>query len=346
MRELTGSKDRDAAYVAQLYFAAESPLTQTQIAASLDVNKSTISRLIRYALESGIADVAFELPREQHLEVRLTQKYGLIDAVVVPIAEVSRKEQGWHFRKQLAQAGARHLDTPGSPIRENQCVGIGCGKTIRDLIMALRRRRLPGMSISQLTVEVETQGYIDCAPFSLACMLLAGWRDESNGEGGTSKAYAVHPLPGTLRKGSALTKEYKPHYDEMMSQARDLDVAILGIGSLGRGAESGTYYQILKNHGITRAQLSKANAVGEICNRPYDAMGRDVASKIKGLLEIVDGVELSLLQHLTRRQCKVIAVAGGPPKVRAIRIALENHFINYLITDTATAAKLCGKEKN
>jgi lsr operon transcriptional repressor len=120
-------------------------------------------------------------------------------------------------------------------------------------------------------------------------------------------------------------------------------VAILGIGTCYREEGGGTFAKMLEQHGIPEDVLRRAGVVGEICNRPYDADGRDLSAHVGGLLDFVDGVEIEALKRLVEQNRKVIAVAGGTHKVNAIHFALKSRLVNYLITDKKTAEALLEK---
>ena len=79
-------------------------------------------------------------------------------------------------------------------------------------------------------------------------------------------------------------------------------------------------------------------------NRPFDKDGRDLFDRITedypALRKITQAPPLSLLQELVRNNKRVVAVAGGEKKTAAIRVALEQHWINHLVTDVDTAEEL------
>ena len=87
-----------------------------------------------------------------------------------------------------------------------------------------------------------------------------------------------------------------------------------------------------------RAELSRQGAVGDICFPYYDAEGASIRSS---LMQRVIGIEPASLPKTHR----VVGVAGGRRKLRAILTALRGGWINVLITDQRTAANLLSEKE-
>ena len=82
--------------------------------------------------------------------------------------------------------------------------------------------------------------------------------------------------------------------------------------------------------------------VGEINYQPFDGKGHLVRqAELEGLTKRVIAVAAERLRDMTRQHGKlVIAVAGGPYKLDAIRGALLGRLCNVLITDEEVAQAL------
>jgi DNA-binding transcriptional regulator LsrR (DeoR family) len=92
-------------------------------------------------------------------------------------------------------------------------------------------------------------------------------------------------------------------------------------------------------------RLRQLGVVGEINYQPIDAEGRIVdRPELRALMHRVLSVEGERLRELARRDDRwVIAVAGGRPKLDAVRGALRGRFVNVLVTDADCAAALLGR---
>src|SRR5439155_1090147 len=123
-------------------------------------------------------------------------------------------------------------------------------------------------------------------------------------------------------------------------------VAAGGRGDLKEelGAAGAVYFEKIASNGL-RVGLScgftlyhtirQLRVVGEINYQPFDAEGRIVdRPELRVLMRRVLSVEGTRLQALSRRPDRhVVAIAGGRPKVDAVRAALAGRFMNVLVTD-------------
>lgn len=334
-------KDRDtlAAHVAQMHLASDRPLSQGEIARRLGLDKATVSRLMQYAREKGIVQWSIRLPREKELEVKLARRFELVDARVVPIIPPQKKQEATTFREFLGQAAANYIEEQDAFAKPGYQIGIGCGATMREFVVALRPGRFKRVRLSQLTIETDTDCFIDEAPFTLVGMVYAKWREGSS-------ACAMQPMPGALDTAPAqFGIEGACSTQSVLEKARDLDTAIMGVGSADLAGTSGSFTRVCKNCGITAKTLRNFGIVGELCNRPFDGEGRDrfddIAAAHPLLPEYTRAVPLNLLRELVDRGKRVVAIAGGSDKRQPIQVALASKYVSHLVTDTATAASLC-----
>lgn len=332
MRGKSPSQSRivSAAIVAQRVLVLDHH--QGQVAEDLGMTNSSISRLLSVAKDERLYSVQMNLPRLEELEIRLGQRYG-VEAIVAPVMPPLYESEKPIFTRLLGEAAARYLEGSQTPLKPGQTVGISCGATVRDTVLALSPDRFKNMTLFQLTVETECKGNIDQSPFTLVSILLGKWRSS------TTKTEAIHPFPGTLfvkrEEEWKITNQYEPIRDRMIDAANSMDIAIIGISN----ARSGSFAEILKKDTIKEKKVRKR--IGEIMNRPYDADGKDLFDEIPEILEYVDAIALSVLKERVAAGRKVIAVAGGKQKVEPIRVALESRFLSHLITDMKTAEDLC-----
>jgi len=122
-----------------------------------------------------------------------------------------------------------------------------------------------------------------------------------------------------------------PSVREASELFEHLDLALVGIGSMEPSrllASSGNVFSPEE-----RAELSRQGAVGDICFRFFNEEGESIKS---ALMQRVIGIEAASLKSVSR----VVGVAGGRRKVRAILAALRGGWINVLITDLRAAEAL------
>src|SRR6185369_5747714 len=122
-----------------------------------------------------------------------------------------------------------------------------------------------------------------------------------------------------------------PSIGDVMKSWKELDLALVGIGSLEPSP-------LLRQSGnaLTQAeqdQLRNAGAVGDVCLRFFDTSGATVKTPLD---ERVMSITPADLMRVPRR----VGVAGGVSKYRAIRAALRGAWVNVLVTDLDTGRAL------
>jgi len=122
-----------------------------------------------------------------------------------------------------------------------------------------------------------------------------------------------------------------PSIGDVMKSWKELDLALVGIGSLAPSP-------LLRQSGnaLTQAeqdQLRNAGAVGDVCLRFFDTSGATVKTPLD---ERVMSITPADLMQVPRR----VGVAGGASKYRAIRAALRGAWVNVLVTDLDTGRAL------
>jgi DNA-binding transcriptional regulator LsrR (DeoR family) len=127
----------------------------------------------------------------------------------------------------------------------------------------------------------------------------------------------------------ALIKD--PSIGDVMKSWQELDLALVGIGSLEPSP-------LLRQSGnaLTEDELGElrgAGAVGDVCLRFFDADGRSIETPLSRRIMSVTPADLI---RVPRR----VGVAGGASKYRAIRAALRGGWVNVLVTDLDTARGL------
>ena len=134
-----------------------------------------------------------------------------------------------------------------------------------------------------------------------------------------------------------------PVVRKIYDAARSVDIALVGIGQIAERTPG--FCSLAEAYGVSVRRLRELGVVGEINYQPFDADGRLVdRPELRPLMRRVLAVGGERLQELSRRPDRtVIAVAGGPAKVEAVRGALRGRFFNVLVTDEDVAAAVLGR---
>jgi DNA-binding transcriptional regulator LsrR (DeoR family) len=93
---------------------------------------------------------------------------------------------------------------------------------------------------------------------------------------------------------------------------------------------------------VSVGRLRQLGVVGEINYQPFDREGHIVdRPELRVLMRRILSVGSDRLQALSRRADRyVVAIAGGRPKLEAVRGALAGRFMNVLVTDEDVATAL------
>jgi DNA-binding transcriptional regulator LsrR (DeoR family) len=301
--------------VARMYY--EQHMRQTDIMERLNVSQSTISRLLKRAEKEGIIRITISVPSGTlpHLEESLEARYNLKEAIVVDC--VDDDEQ---IVTDLGAAAAFYLETT---LRPAEVIGISSwSAALLSMVDSMHpSQRGAGARVVQILGGIGNPGAEVHATHLT--------RRLANIIGGSA---TLLPAPGVV--GSGETRRVLLR-DQFVAQAMDVirtvSLALVGIGALEPSrllAASGNVFAPSEIE-----TLRKAGAVGDICIRFYDRVGRPVASVLN---DRVIGMDLDQLRRVDR----VVAVAGGSRKTAAIRGALEGKWVNVLITDRHTAERL------
>ena len=122
-----------------------------------------------------------------------------------------------------------------------------------------------------------------------------------------------------------------------------MDIALVGIGMIA--GQTPGFCSLAESYGVSVRRLRQLGVVGEINYQPFNTEGRVVdAPELRALMRRILSVGVDRMQALSRRgDRRVIAIAGGRPKLEAIRGALRGRFLNVLVTDDQVASALTGR---
>jgi DNA-binding transcriptional regulator LsrR (DeoR family) len=300
--------------VAKQYF--EKGMTQQEIATSLRISRSSVSRLLSRAREEGIVQIGIDVPPGTYpeLEKSLEESYDLVEVIVV---ETQNYDSTAGVALDLGIAAANYLERT---IKENDIIGFAWGTTMKSMVDAVQPIKIPGVKIFQMNGGLTPQ-MTDIHGTSLTSNLAT----RLGGEAYMIQAPGVVDSPQTQKIFMSDT-----HVQQVFEIAQQASTAFLGIGTIADDTLWGRAG--LLSDEVTN-ELESLNAVGDIMSRYYDEFGKLVNSS---LCQRVVGIPIEQLLGIDRR----IGVAGGRNKFKAILGALRGAYINVLITDQITAQKL------
>jgi DNA-binding transcriptional regulator LsrR (DeoR family) len=301
--------------VARMYH--ERGIRQMDIADTLHLSQARVSRLLRRANELGIVRTVVMGTEgvHTHLEEALETKYGLADAVVVDV-----QGSDHDIAAGLGSAGASYLETT---LTGGERIGISSwSQTLLAAVDRMHPLRLPGAdSVIQLlggfgapSAQAEGNRLLS----ELARLI------------GARPIFVPAPgLVGTTSTRNSLLKD--PAMEAVATEWANLTMVLVGIGSLPPSP-------LLRASGnavdpVEQDKLLAAGAVGDVCQRYFDAAGELIRSALD---DRVVGIDADTLRRVRHR----VGIAGGQSKHAAIHAALAGGWVNVLLTDTGTAEAL------
>ena len=304
--------------VARMYYVQG--IRQQGITARLQIHQSTISRLLKRAREANL--VRFNVTTSPgifaEIEDQLVSKFHLKDAMVVDCPDEEEP-----MVRALGSATGYFVETTVKP---GTMIGISSwSRSLFSMVEALHPGDYcRGGKVVQILGGIGSTGIEHQAMYlaqRLAALIGASAvLLQAPGVVGTAEARQVLASDPSVREASELFEQ--------------LDIALVGIGSMEPSQFLATSGNVFSS--AERAQLKQRGAVGDICFRFFDAQGELVNSP---LMQRVIGIDMASLRRVRR----VVGVAGGRRKVRAILAALRGGWINVLITDRRTAESLLSK---
>lgn len=312
MRE---EKRRLLAKLAYMYYIEEK--SQTQIASEMGIYRTTVCRMLSKAKEEGIVKIEISdyNPEIFALESYVQEKYGLKKVAIIPYHATDSQAERFD---RIASEGAEFLR---SMVKDDEMIGISWGSTISRMIDRMDPKSLKGISVYPLAggpSAINANFHVNTLVYRLARLF--------HGQSSFINATVIQENPN-IAQGIRESK----YFEKTLEAWKKLDWAIVGIGAEPDSQKESQWRDLLM--GSDYEALRRLSAVGEICCRFLDKDGQPVNSHLQ---ERTIGISIEELQKVP----KVMAIAHGHEKARAILAALKANCINYLVTDEATIRAL------
>jgi len=301
--------------IAQLYY--EEKKNQQEIADSLGINRSSISRLLTEAREKGVVRIEVEYPwRLRSLEEKLVRRLPSLKEVAVVACETDSYEESLHTLGLYAGKYLLRIMHPHSVI------GVGWGKALYETISNLPRERHPDVEVVQVIGATGYTGKLKDGP--LVARSLSEKLDCNCRYLHVPLIVESRAIRDSLVKDKAIS--------QTLEFAAEADIIITGIGSVLLN----NLYTLNEVGYVTDREveeLKRAGAAGDILGVHYTAGGEILDVDINHRTITIPLEKLSRVAHS-------IAVAGHVGKAEAIIGAVRGGFINTLITDNYAAARI------
>jgi deoxyribonucleoside regulator len=309
-------RTRDALSAAHLYYIQN--LTMGTIASELNTSRSSVSRLLSYARDTGLVEIQIRSPldRASEIQARIADRYS----VAAHIAPVPDRTGAADRLERVAILAARLLP---QYFDSNMTLGIAWGSTMS----AVSRHLVPKSTHNSVIVQLNGAGNNLTSGIVYASEILRRFGDAF---GASVEQFAVPAFFDDPATKLALWQERSTI--RVLEIQQNMDVALFGLGSplaqvpshvfMGGYLESADY-----------ATLSKDDIVGDVATVFYRADGSSdgIALNQRG-----SGPDLATLRGAARRVC----VVSGISKLQSLRGALAAGAMTDLICDEGTAQAL------
>lgn len=314
---MDGSREHLMVRIARMTYQQDRTLTQ--IAAETGLNRWQVSRLLAEARDQGIVriEIVPRTLRHPDLESRLSRRFGLRDAVVVPGpagSDAAGHDAAGQGGESVAQAAAQYLAAM-RPLPA--LIGVSWGRTMAAVAHWLAPDWAEGVTVVQIN------GTVAPAPGAAHRYDVA----ETFARKGPGR---MIPLPVPAIVGASLTREVLEHdriVADVLALARAAPVLVFSLGAAGPDSA------LLHSGNVTDAEMAallRAGAVGDVLGRFIDRHGRIADPAL-------DARTIGLSLPELRGRDRAIAVASGAAKHDVTLGALRAGLVNILVTDEATA---------
>ncbi len=297
---------------AELYY--EENKTQDEIGSILGLTRWKVGRLLAQAREEGVIRIEIVHPRARRLplERELRARFGLRDAVVVPVPTDTAS-----VRERVASAAADYLQALRPVPRR---LGVSWGRTLDDVAAQLSDGWASGVDVVQVNGGVSLNRRAGTAATTASTIAQKG--------GGH---VTLLPSPAILER-----RETKLAIEADRTVAAVLDLAAEASAYL-YSAGVADASSVLVESGYLSAddveELVRKGAVADVVGRYIDANGNIVDP---GLDERTVGLGLDRLRAAELS----IAVIAGEQKHDVARAVVGSGLCTVFVTDEATATAI------
>ncbi|MDP9887848.1 sugar-binding domain-containing protein [Pseudarthrobacter enclensis] len=314
------SRDQEALRAAQMYYLQD--LTMDAIARELRTSRSTVSRLLSSARESGLVQIQIRNPLDTgpELEGMIRRRYNL-DVHVVPILGTLNEAE---TLDRVAMQAAR---TIGPLVDSNAIIGVAWGSTLSAVSRHLTRK----ITHDSVIVQLNGAGNMHTTGITYASDIM---RRFGSAYGARVEQF---PVPAFFDHAATKTAMWNERsVQRVLELQAKMSIAIFGVGSVHADYPSHVYAGGYLDEEDLNA-LANSDVVGDVATVFFRGDG---SSDGIVLNERSTGPSLAQLRQVRRRIC----VVSGVSKINGLRGALAARLATDLILDEATARRLVDYE--
>lgn len=310
------TRAQDALRAAQLYYLQD--LTMEGIASEMHVSRSSVSRLLSYARDSGLVTISIHSPQDarDQLENRLARRFGVTAHVVPTPDRISEAER----LERTALSAARIL---AERVESSMTMGIAWGSTLSAVARHLPTKRTHDSRVVQMNgaANVRTSGI----PYAGEILTRFG----------SAWSASVHQFPVPALFDDPLTKVamWRERSVRAVLEIQErASVFVFGLGSPHADVPSHVYSGDYFDE-ADRRSIERNGVVGDCATVFY---------RIDGTSEGIDlnarssGPDLDAVRRIPTRFCVVSSLS----KLDSLRGALAAGLVTELVVEESLARQL------
>lgn len=284
--------------------------TQNEIAKALYLSRPKVSRLLKKARDLQIVDITINYQNDEfeNLQSEMRRRFNVSNVI---ISKTLTDEMD--TLREVGKAAAKELEMI---LSDNLTIGISWGKHVRMMSSYLKKRPYNNLRIVELFGAISYD-------LDQVDMLSIGRSISSKLNG------RLYPLPSPIYINDPLARKAiieTPLIKNTLNMIEACDFIVTGIGSL----DSSSLQTLWDNYVASdmKEQIVSNNGVGFILAHFFDQNGEFLNIDVN---DCVIGIRTE-----TIKDKKIIAIASGVEKARAIMAALKGGLIDTLVSDEET----------
>jgi len=293
--------------------------TQTEISKEMFMSRPKVSRLLKRARDLNIVDIKINYESDEFNRVikQIQHRFGVENVVVVKTLSSENETI-----KEIGRAAANELKYH---LRDDIKIGMSWGRTVSSMVNSFKEKNLSNIKVVELFGAVEYGE--DTQEF-----LSIGYEFSKKING------TFYPLPAPLYIKDEATRNVlleNPIIDNTLKMIEECDLIITSLGVVG----SSVPQRIWDAHidpGI-RDELLEKGAEGYLCAHFFDQDGRFIEHEIN---DQIIGIQTDSI-----KKNKIMLVAGGKSKCKAIYAILKGGYVNTLVSDDLTLKTILEADK-
>jgi DNA-binding transcriptional regulator LsrR (DeoR family) len=306
-------KQVKAVQAARMYY--HNGFTTSKIANKMNISRSTVSRLLSYARDTGLVDIRINEPSGMpvNLAQQIIERFKINNIHVVPVPDLAGEVE---WLERVAQYTANYLNTI---FDSNMILGIAWGTTLTTISRHLLRKTTHNTHIVQMNGAGNTQS----TGIGYASQIIMRFAENYQARAHLFPVPTFFDFPETKQ---ALWREGSiRRILDLQSQA---DLLLYSIGAVNAGVPSHVYsggYLVQPDY----RELENQQVAGDIATVFFrkDGSWQDIP-----INQRCSGPDLDLFQEQ-----RGICVVSGLAKIHGLYGALRGKMMSELIVDEPTA---------